>query len=258
MNFQPPIASNATLHDSEALRARMQEIGYLFFRGLVNPTHVLNVRREVLQILSRYGILDSSVELIKGRMGDGSTPTRHELLTLHREINKLESFNSLAHAPEILSLMYGILEGEALVHTRKICRLKYPNDDYDLVLPHQDYFYIRGSLETYSAWLPLGDIDISIGGLAVAPKSHLRGFLPHEKSATSRFTGVNPKEADCVWHRSDYAPGDVLIFHSLTLHQGLPNRSDRVRLSVDYRYQREGTELEPSHLKPHFEDMTAP
>ena len=36
---------------------------------------------------------------------------------------------------------------------------------------------------------------------------------------------------------SDYQPGDVLIFHNLTLHWALPNTSDRIRLSIDTRAQ---------------------
>ena len=32
--------------------------------------------------------------------------------------------------------------------------------------------------------------------------------------------------------------GDVLIFHSMLVHKGVPNRSDRLRMSMDVRFQR--------------------
>ena len=32
-------------------------------------------------------------------------------------------------------------------------------------------------------------------------------------------------------------PGDVVLFSNMLLHQGLPNHSDHVRWSVDWRYQ---------------------
>jgi hypothetical protein len=32
--------------------------------------------------------------------------------------------------------------------------------------------------------------------------------------------------------------GDVLVFHSLTVHKGIENRSARLRMSMDCRYQR--------------------
>jgi ectoine hydroxylase-related dioxygenase (phytanoyl-CoA dioxygenase family) len=256
VNLQPLHISNPILNDPEALRSQMRERGYLFFRGLVNRDRVLEARRDVLKILEKHGVLDKSGDLMEGQMQNGSTPTRRDLIRFHREINPLESFNALAHSDEMLGMLKRLIGGRVQVHTRKICRIKYPHDEYDIVCPHQDYFYIRGAEDTYSAWLPLGDIDLSVGGLAVAPGSHRFGFLDHRKPEDSRFSGVSPEDADRVWHRSDYAPGDVIIFHSLTLHRGLPNISNRVRLSVDYRYQREGTDIEASHLQPHFAGMS--
>ena len=39
------------------------------------------------------------------------------------------------------------------------------------------------------------------------------------------------------WVCGDFAVGDVLLFHSMTVHKGLPNRSDKLRMSMDVRYQ---------------------
>ena len=257
MNCQALQVATSILSDPNALQSQMREVGYLFFPDLVDSSRVLEVRRDVLKILDKHGVLDRACGLMEGRMRNGPAPTRRDLTRFHREINQLESFNALAHSDEIRELMNRLIDGEVQVHTRKICRIKYPSDDYDIVAPHQDYFYIRGSEETYSAWLPLGEINQQMGGLAVAPGSHHARFLEHRKPEDSRFSGVSFADADRVWHRSDYSPGDALIFHSLTLHRGLPNVSDRVRLSVDYRYQQEGMEIVASHLKAHFADVSA-
>ena len=40
-----------------------------------------------------------------------------------------------------------------------------------------------------------------------------------------------------TWLTADYRPGDLLVFHSLMIHRALPNTSDRIRLSLDTRYQ---------------------
>ena len=47
---------------------------------------------------------------------------------------------------------------------------------------------------------------------------------------------VRPDEAQ-DWASASYRPGDVLVFHSLTVHWAPPNRGERLRLSCDYRYQ---------------------
>jgi ectoine hydroxylase-related dioxygenase (phytanoyl-CoA dioxygenase family) len=42
--------------------------------------------------------------------------------------------------------------------------------------------------------------------------------------------------------------GDVLIFHSLTVHAGSPNLSDKLRLSLDCRFQDSRRVLNPANL----------
>ena len=39
------------------------------------------------------------------------------------------------------------------------------------------------------------------------------------------------------WRWSPMQPGDVLIHNCLTVHKGLPNYADTMRVSADYRYQ---------------------
>ena len=50
------------------------------------------------------------------------------------------------------------------------------------------------------------------------------------------------------WLRSDFRMGDALIFHPLTMHAGIANDSDMVRISADFRYQRQGTQ---THWESH-------
>jgi hypothetical protein len=44
--------------------------------------------------------------------------------------------------------------------------------------------------------------------------------------------------------------GDVLVFHSLTVHKGIENRSARLRMSIDCRYQRVGDPFNPDNATP--------
>ena len=47
--------------------------------------------------------------------------------------------------------------------------------------------------------------------------------------------------------------GDVLICHSLTAHQGQDNESgDRLRISLDYRYQPMSHPVREDSLEPHM------
>ena len=50
--------------------------------------------------------------------------------------------------------------------------------------------------------------------------------------------------------------GDVLVFHSLTAHQGVENRSDRLRMSIDCRFQRVGDPFNPDNANPDGQPLT--
>jgi hypothetical protein len=54
------------------------------------------------------------------------------------------------------------------------------------------------------------------------------------------------------WRGGDFRLGDVIVFYSHTIHRAEPNQLDRMRISVDYRFQREGEPVTPPCLLPHF------
>src|SRR5437588_17402 len=63
---------------------------------------------------------------------------------------------------------------------------------------------------------------------------------------------VDVDDDDPDWRTATFEPGDVVVFGSLTVHGALPNASDRVRLSVDYRYQNASEPISAPSLGPHF------
>ena len=58
--------SNDLSNDPEALRARMAEDGYLFFRKLQDPDKLWNLRREILTVLQQAGWIVSGTDPIEG------------------------------------------------------------------------------------------------------------------------------------------------------------------------------------------------
>ena len=58
---------------------------------------------------------------------------------------------------------------------------------------------------------------------------------------------------DYEWVQGDYACGDIITFPSHMVHKGLPSRQrDRIRLSLDLRYQPADERIDESSLKPHM------
>lgn len=87
----------------------------------------------------------------------------------------------------------------------------------------------------HTAWFPLMDIGEDLGGLAIAPGSHGQGYVP----LRADLPCIDQRDVPtAVWHRADYAPGDVVIFPDTTVHFGLRNRSaELLRLSIEARFQ---------------------
>jgi hypothetical protein len=87
--------------------------------------------------------------------------------------------------------------------------------------------------------------------LVIAKGSHQHGKLAH-KEASGPGGRQAEVEAKQTWVGGDYACGDMVILHSLTIHQGRDNLSgDRLRVSCDFRYQPMSHPVRVDSLMPH-------
>ena len=91
-----------------------------------------------------------------------------------------------------------------------------------------------------------------MGRVKVLPGSHKGGV---RKVFTAEGVGgvqceIYPEET--CWHVADSEPGDVLIFHSATVHRAEPNITEgTVRMSVDTRFCDYGAPVFSTNLEPH-------
>lgn len=257
------IDSTELLADPDALRAQAAELGYLFFRGLLPTNEVLSLRRDMLEVIARHGWLDPRADLMDGIVDDeafsvavatgaidfcgvGVTPAAY------RDIQHLESFHALAHHPALLAV-YGTLFGRpVLPHARNIARIQIPNEQSVPTPPHQDHIHIQGTTNVWTAWFPLGDCPIELGGLSVLAGSHKEGTLSYKESGGAGGLEAYLCDLEYPWAQGDFAAGDVLTFVSQTVHQALPNQiPDRIRLSCDYRYQPADEDIHESSMLVH-------
>jgi len=256
--------STPLLDAPEALRDRADKDGVLFFKGLIPRETVLKLRLEVMEILESRGLTDPRYALMEG-MGDVEAVNRlsdEELrwngvgvsMDVYRAIQRLESFHAMAHHEKLLTMYRQLFGHEPFPHPRNIARVMLPHRDAKVTPSHQDFLHIQGETETWTAWIPLGDVPRRLGGLAVLRGSHKAGLL-----GVTAAPGAGGLEAilcglDYEWQTIDYEAGDVLTFNSLTVHKSLPNAvPGQIRMSCDFRYQslRSGAMIEPRSLLPH-------
>jgi ectoine hydroxylase-related dioxygenase (phytanoyl-CoA dioxygenase family) len=137
---------------------------------------------------------------------------------------------------------------EVLVHPKPIGRLIFPNCDRLVVHAHQDYEFMGGDPEFFTVWIPLHDCPVEVGPLRILEASHRFGIQQHQREGLHVPEIPVDAVAGDEWVGGRVNAGDVLIFHSLTVHAASPNLSERMRISLDCRFQDARRVLNPSNL----------
>ena len=251
--------SNDAMNDPEELRHRISEEGYVFFKKLQDPDKLWALRREMLTTMQEGGWLVAGTDPMDG-IADISTQCTEgdpEYTSVYHEVYKLEAFhrsNNTGHWSEVVDMVGKIVGREVLPHPQKIARLWFPKYTAHTTPIHQDFVHFQGNFQTYTCWAPVGNCPIELGGLAVLPGSHkVNKVMDHHFSLGAGSLCVNEDELSGEWHSTNYEIGDTLIFPALTIHKALPNLTeDRLRVSLDNRYQAVDDPIAEHMLEPHL------
>jgi ectoine hydroxylase-related dioxygenase (phytanoyl-CoA dioxygenase family) len=224
------IDSTPLARDADGLRSRAAEHGYLLFRGIPGPEAVASLRTVIHEVADSLGLLEPGAAL----SGTGYDDQRW--LTLQERVLPDPRFAAVGDHAGLLTVLEALFDGPVLTRRGDICRLALPNATHQTTPPHQDHWYTGGSPNLWTVWIPLTEMPLELGPLAVLPGSHIGGLLPHAGHGAGR-QGVHVTD-EAQFAAAPLAAGDAIFFNCLTVHRALPNVTrDCVRLSVDYRYQ---------------------
>ena len=219
--------SSRFVGDLAALRQRLAADGYLFFRGLLPAGPVNAAGAAVTAQLRSGGWMQAG-----GRpSGDPRAIGLRDALTdpAFRRALASAAFNQIPYLQPLRGLVRDILGPQAFSYPAKVLRAVYPERPGTRTrgrYAHHDYA-VSGVQDMLTSWLPLMEIPVALGGLAVRPGGHLeRPMVPRVLRPAQRG-----------WATTDYRPGDAIIFHCLTPHAALPNTTPALRLSGDFRWQ---------------------
>lgn len=217
------IDSSQLLGRPDALRDAVGRDGYVLVRSLLPGGAVDAARRAVLDRLAEGGWVDETGVVVNDLTGTSDRDP------VHQRAAGTAEFNRLPYLSELAGLLRDILGDAAFSYPSKVLRAtppqRYRTESGRYV--HQDFAF-WGINDMMTTWVPLMEISEAVGGLALKPGSQL------EPPRTLAL--LDPSEPG--WATSTYRPGDVLVFHCLTAHAALPNLSERLRLSADFRWQR--------------------
>ena len=168
--------SNDLLKDPSGLRKRLRDDGYLFLRSILPREEVLNLRYQILEICEEAGWLRHGSNFIDGQTDRPPIMERDdEYVPVYAKIQALEAFHRLKLNKNIISIMETIFQESVFPFPATIGRIAFPRNNERATPPHQDWIFVRGSVDTLSCWVPLGDIPSEVGGLKLLERSHKAG-----------------------------------------------------------------------------------
>lgn len=220
------------LDDQQRLWAAYAESGYLYLRDVLDREAVAEVRDVYLKILADLGLIEPGDPDARWNGADLEVLDPDMLALFDQRV-----WEQFVERP-VVNAFFERLFGEPVTYLPAAeYRVSSPSlvDSSDpFVGRHQDGFYNEG-IPFRVCWIPLVSMDVSVGGLAVTEACHQTGYL-HDLQNPPRFQIPKGAVPDEVWrHPGTYEPGDIVVFDTFTPHSGLPNRSDRFRLSMDLR-----------------------
>lgn len=232
-----------------------EENGYVVLKGFLDARVVNAVRSEAEAISERLvrrfheaGLYDEAGTAL---------PFDRRLVPVYQKLGTLAPrlFNQELHTAgffdfffnkDLLDLVEGFLGHEVRLYPNYYLRPKMPGDDAFRVLWHQDAAYTDsyksgGNVEvlrTVNCWASLVPARHANGCMQFIPGTHRLGLVPYTKQ--EHYLEIDRAHLDPHLPRAidiETDPGDVVLFHNMLYHQGLPNQTETIRWSIDWRYQ---------------------
>lgn len=226
-----------------AARASYARDGFHIERGLLGRGELEALQEETRRVFSLL------TELEEGPDPDAAALSRglRELFTRDhpafvnclRLCQNLLTLNALASHPSIVETLRGLGLDFPVMCTRPLMFLHSPHlaesEGHFKTPTHQDWRSMQGSLDSVVVWAPVIDITPDLGPLEIIPGSHLRGLLPSVEDEWYRRLEESAFD-EAEYEAVPMEAGDVLFFSAFLIHRSGENVSERVRWSIQFRY----------------------
>ncbi|KAL6352589.1 hypothetical protein LRP88_13055 [Fusarium phalaenopsidis] len=283
-----PLRSSYPSEPIDVLQARYEKDGYLFMKGILPRSDVLNCREAYFKFLSPSGVLQPGSKpvdgiynaenkgidfpsigagpCLEGQTGPGSFADLAE--KAHTEPWYLE-FSSHPDLRDFVAKLRGWGE-DTLLLKRSLLRNNTPHND--AIGVHYDQSFLRyGEPTSVTAWIPIGDIRLQGGGLIYLEDSDGLGQqLEDEFNRKAKECGMSEKERNDAFNANmmstgwlGYGPiqfskdngnGKWLLTEyeagDVVFHKPHMDPENRIRLGTDLRFV--------DSSKPHDTRWSAP
>lgn len=239
------------------IKSQFQDDGYVVLPHLFEPELLDNVRVALGRYVHKLAQQLLAEKKVADLMEDEPFATRlFHLYQAHineapRSFGKREQelhdpeFFDLFFNEHLLDLVEQLLGGEIRLYPNYQARPKLPGWAGTEVLWHQDGAYTGGkeveviaTTKMVNVWTPLVPATEDNGCMQFIPRTHRLGSVPHEHR---EYYLEICQESLAPWVSGaitvEMGPGDAVLFNNMLFHRGLPNKSAKIRWSLDWRYE---------------------
>ncbi|KAF2179014.1 hypothetical protein K469DRAFT_741727 [Zopfia rhizophila CBS 207.26] len=270
----------------EELRRRYNEDGYVFLKGLLPREDVLKAREEYFTMLAPSGVLKPGTSPVEGIFdpvkdkadypgigagaaggnGKPGAATAEKFVDLALEAHYADWYKETFCKHPILKNMIAHLTGwgeNTLGVKRSLLRNNTPGNK--AIGVHYDQIFLRhGEPTSVTAWVPMGDVSLTGGGLIYLENGHTLGReIEDDFTRKAKESGLSDEEAKNAfnqnmlstglladgpaeysdtfgrrWLVTEYEAGDVVLHTPFTIHASTINYDPNnvIRVGTDLRF----------------------
>jgi ectoine hydroxylase-related dioxygenase (phytanoyl-CoA dioxygenase family) len=239
-----------------SLLKQFETDGYIILKNVLPPSTVESVKKELQATVDQHADVLLHQRRNLSLLENEPFETRfHKLYAKCMDVAPSSLRGDALHKPgyfpmlfdsKVLDIVETILGPEIRIYPNYTVRPKFPDDPKTLVLWHQDAAYTDqvktaegvDNLKMVNVWSPLVPATVENGCMQFIPGTHKLGLVPHvQKQYYLEIAPdqLEPRLAQAVDIELD--PGDIVLFSNLLFHVGRPNKTDKIRWSLDWRYQ---------------------
>jgi hypothetical protein len=237
--------SNDILDDTDALKTRLVEDGYLLIRNFYDRDLILEARLEILKFMAEREMLMPDAPIEEALIGPDRIGTPGVGFP-NRVIQGFEGFLNVVNSEKIMTFFERLLGGQILSLDHKWLRAIPTGSN---TAAHYDVVYMgAGTKNLYTVWTAFSDVPLDMGPLAVCLNSHKHEKLKatygaadaHQDLLGGHFSSDPYEVMETLgfkWGSTPFNAGDIILFSMYFMHGSLDNASNRYRITSDTRYQ---------------------
>lgn len=216
--------------------------GFHLAKGVIDARCIHSVREDLLTI---GRLIDANPEFdsIDAMWNHFKVLDRSKASLIYNAFKYLPSVNRLALSDQVTEQLAQIcgIRKPALVDIN--CRIDSSGESKYLFGWHQDYWFSICSTQAVVLWIPIMDLDSSVGGLELLSNRHTGGRVLKTRAGEHyhSYADAVVLDEELPTHATiavdDMAAGDVLLFSFNLLHRSLPVTNEgRSRFTVQLRF----------------------